>query len=392
MTGLPLSCLRPVLALTATALILCLAKAEAAPGSDDTANQAKNLARTNCGARIDRVTSDGYLTPVLVSNDASDTPSALLLDDNTLSCPLPHGDTVFIIALPRIALLDRFSFIIEEGMAGGDIELAVSNYRLAPNDSRWVQAEGKPQVDDARFFSLSLVGTEAKYVRITFHVQKEGRIAGLALYGKSTLQSFADLHNLPKDTAYTFASTAPAPRAEDTLNFNFANLYARAHVVYVSSGSLEAASRMIDDDNQTTFRFSSTDKEPTVIIELAANQRLHRVSAVYLTDGGNVDVYLLDKLSGNPGDLRDAKPISATKQTASNGKIAIDFDSQGAHYVALRWHPGKGTNRAFEVAEVGAFSIVPLSMLSMDPGPALASNFDGFQTLVSLPVVGPISP
>ena len=54
-----------------------------------------------------------------------------------------------------------------------------------------------------------------------------------------------------------------------------------------------------------------------------------------------------------------------------DGKAAVDFDPQGARYVALRWTPegerrGKNT---FEVVEINAFGDVPLAMLQLFEAP-----------------------
>src|ERR1041385_4656926 len=138
------------------------------------------------------------------------------------------------------------------------------------------------------------------------------------------------------------------------LNFNFANLYARARIVFISSGSEENAKRMIDDNVITSFQFAPSDPHPTVIVELAERERLHRVSAVYKMEKGRVDVFMLEELGANPGDLRGATPVASATDTDGSGKAALDFDPHGARYVALRWTPEDAatTPHGFEVAEL----------------------------------------
>jgi hypothetical protein len=149
------------------------------------------------------------------------------------------------------------------------------------------------------------------------------------------------------------------------LNFNFANLYARARIVFISSGMEEYATRMIDDDVISSFQFAPADPHPTVIVELADIERLHRISAVYKMEKGRLDVFLLPNLGSNPGDLSGATPIASVSDTAGDGKAAVDFDPHGARYVALRWTPADAkAPHGFEVAEVSAFGEMPLSMLS----------------------------
>ena len=216
-------------------------------------------------------------------------------------------------------------------------------------------------------------------MKLSFNVEKGGRIAALGLYGDETLQRFAQRQHQLTWIANTSNVSA---RAEDRLNFNFANLYAKAHVVYVSSGPIPAARRMIDDDSETGFRFSPTDPHPTVIVELAEAERLNRVSALYEMASGRMDVYLLNQLEENPGDLGDAKPIASVVDGSGEGKAAVDFDPRGARFVALRWisdAPNRA-NRAVEVAEINAFGDVPLAMLSMFEAPdVFASNSTGVQ-------------
>ena len=367
-------------------------------------NPAKNLARMNCGAHIECVSSTGRITAVPIVGEQNQSPTALVWDDNTLSCPLPEGDITFVVTLPKITLLDRFAFINENAAARGEFQLAVSNYRLSPHDSKWVPVEGSNRLNGKRDFNLAMLGVEARYVKLSFHVEKGGRLAGLALYGEPTLQSFAEQNDPRVQGAYMLASTRSARRLEDTLNFNFANLYASARVVYVSSGWLPLARRMIDDDAFTAFSFSASDPRPTAIIELAKGQRLHRVSATYQVEDGRLDVYVLNDLNGESAHLENVEPVAFIVDPVG-GKAAVDFDPRGARYVALRWTRNKSRGGPFEVAEIGAFSVVPLSLLNMQqvptafadgsfhfPGEGKADFSNGLGTLAAPPVVASVSP
>jgi hypothetical protein len=215
-----------------------------------------------------------------------------------------------------------------------------------------------------------MLGVEAKYVRLSFHVEKEGRIAALGLYGQKSLRNYAE----KQGRVIQVKNSATTLNLENIVNFNFANLYARAHVVFVSSGSPFAAERMIDDDTVTSFHFSKTDPHPTVIVELADREELHRISALYKLQAGRLDVYLTDKLPDNPTNLGDLTPI-ATITDPGNGKAAINFNPHGARYVALQWTPDlQNGHDGFELAEVNAFGDVPLSILHTSELPLYASN------------------
>ncbi|MEY2549460.1 MAG: hypothetical protein QOD64_2042 [Verrucomicrobiota bacterium] len=324
----------------------------------DTSNPAKNLARMNCGATIDLIGADGRAVVVTNKNSSA---GNLLLDDDTLNYPLSEGDTTFVISFPRTSTLARFTFVNENAAATGEIKIAVSNYRLPANSRKWIEVNSGTSFTGKRLFDLSLAGTEARYVKISFHVTQGGLIAGLGLYGEQSLQKFAARQR----GTTRMTNTAATRRLEDMLNFNFANLYARAAIVFISSGPEEYAKRMIDDDVITSFQFAPADPHPTVIVELAERERLHRVSAVYKMEKGRLDVFLLEDLGTNPGDLSGRTPIASVTDAEGGGKAALDFDPSGARYVALRWTPANANApHGFEVAEVSAYGEMSLSMLS----------------------------
>jgi hypothetical protein len=349
-------------------LLIAPFAATADPDLEASANTAKNLARLNCGAQIECITPDGHVARVSRTFTPNAEAAALIMEDDTISCPLQEGETNFVIALPKAALLDRFSFMNENAAARGQLKIAVSNYRLPANSAKWTKVEGTIPFSHKRHFDLSLLGVEAKFVKLSFQVEKEGRIAAIGLYGQQSLGEFA----ARQAHVALVSNNLHSHRLEDTVNFNFANLYARARVVYVSSGSMPAARRMIDDDAFTTFRFAAADPHPTTIVELADRERLHRVSAVYKMQSGRMDIYLLNGLAQDPGDLDNLTPIASVSDRG-DGKAAVDFNPQGARYVALRWTPGNAEHRSneFEIAEVSAFGDVPLSILNVDEAPQL---------------------
>ena len=377
-------------------LLLALTTAPLAAGETpelfDVSNPAKNLARMNCGATIDLVGSDGRVVAAPSTTENS-TVRALILDDDTLSYPLAPGETTFILTFPRTSSLDRFTFVNENASAEGEMKVSVSNYRLPPQSPKWIEVNGSAAFTGKRLVNLSLLGVEARYVKLSFQTGKAGRIAALGVYGGQSLQKFAARQ---RGIVRVVNHTAKR-RLEDMLNFNFANLYARAQVVFVSSGAEEFARRMIDDDAVTSFQFAPTDPHPTVVVELAESERLHRVSALYKMQAGQLDVFLLQELRTNPGDLSGLTPVASVTDAAGGGKAAMDFDPKGARYVALRWTPAEqGPNKGFEVAEVSAFGDMPLSMLSTSELPDVyADNSMGLMgpPLITqppqLPVVSP---
>lgn len=355
---------------------------------DEASNPAKNLARMNCGATIDLVGADGR---IMIVTSKKDGPGALLLDDDTLNYPLNEGDTTFLLSFPRTSSLDRFTFVNENAVGAGEVTISVSNYRLPAKSPKWNRVNESVSFTGKRLVDLSMLGTEARYVKLSFHVTTPGTIAGLGLYGGQSLQKFA----ARQPGVVRVTNTAATRRLEDMLNFNFANLYARARVVFVSSGMEESAGRMIDDDVISAFEFAPADPHPTVIVELRDYERLHRVSAVYKMAKGRLDVFLLSDLGTNPGDLTGLKPIASVADIAADGKAAVDFDPQGARFVALRWTPVDAHEpHGFEVAELYAFGEMPLSMLSTQEMPDIYADNIGMASpplLVQPPVVPLVS-
>ena len=367
--------------------------AEDTTAAFDVSNPAKNLARMNCGATIGLVGADGRVLVAPSTTKGDSNVTALILDDDTLSYPLQEGETTFLLTFPRVSLLDRFTFVNENATAAGEMKIFVSNSRLHADSPKWVEVHGSTPFTGKRLVNQSLLGVEARYVKLSFRVAKAGRIAGLGLYGGQSLQTFG----ARQAGVVRVRNVAATRRLEDMLNFNFANLYARARIVFVSSGAEAYAKRMIDDDVITAFQFAPTDPHPTVIVELAERERLHRISALYKMEAGRLDVFLLQELGANPGDLSGRTPIASVTDATGGGKAAVDFDPEGAQYVALRWTPAeKSSRKSFEVAEVSAFGDMPLSMLSTSELPDVyADNSMGLMSppLVTqpprLPVVSP---
>lgn len=111
----------------------------------------------------------------------------LTLDNGTVSCSLPEGDTTFIISLVRGSPLDRFTFINENTTARGELRIAVSNEKLSADSDKWTPVDGATSFKRKRLFSVSVLGVEAKYVRLAFHVEHEIDMAALGWQGILTV-------------------------------------------------------------------------------------------------------------------------------------------------------------------------------------------------------------
>src|SRR4051794_39659955 len=74
----------------------------AAPTNEQLArtNDAKNLARLSCGAQIEFFGPNGQVSRVTADAPSNAEAAALVMEDNTVGCSLPQGDSKFVITLP----------------------------------------------------------------------------------------------------------------------------------------------------------------------------------------------------------------------------------------------------------------------------------------------------
>lgn len=158
-----------VLILAATSSVMFGARAVRA-----TSDETLDIPQTSA---VERVLADRQDAPAALNSQAEK--NILTLDNNTLSCSLPEGDTTFIISLARNSPLDRFTVINENQAARGELRIAVSNEKLSADSDKWTPVDGAVSFKRKRLFNVSMLGVEAKYIRLTFHVEHENEMAAL---------------------------------------------------------------------------------------------------------------------------------------------------------------------------------------------------------------------
>jgi hypothetical protein len=163
----------------------------------------------------------------------------------------------------------------------------------------------------------------------------------------------------PTDAVQPAAYTTLTVRPNKTVEYDLAKLQARGQIVYVSSGANAFAVRMIDNDRRTVFRFPGHDLHPTIIVELAEHEPIHRIGAVFDSEqNAKLDVYLINELPKNLGNLDGAQPLSCSIDQAHPNEAGIGFAPTNVRYVVYRWTREKKTKSPFQVAEVSALSSV----------------------------------
>jgi len=188
------------LVLSGNFLPLTLAAESAAVTSEN--KTTKSLPRIGCRPRVESLTSNGRYT--------AGPGAALIIGNEMIRCPLPEGETTFIISFLKTSPLGPFTFVSENANVKGEMRIAVSKFRLPANSPKWIEVSGKTAFTHKRRFNLSMVGVEARYVKLSFHIKKRGRIAPLV----RTAQGGA----VPIENALA------THRLEDQLNVNFLNL------------------------------------------------------------------------------------------------------------------------------------------------------------------------
>lgn len=101
------------------------------------------------------------------------------LKNDAVSCSLPEGDTTLIISLAGRSMRDRFTFINENSAARGELRIAVATEKLSANSDKWTPVDGAISFKRKRLFNVSILGVEAEYVRLTFHVERDSDIAAV---------------------------------------------------------------------------------------------------------------------------------------------------------------------------------------------------------------------
>lgn len=99
------------------------------------------------------------------------------LNDKPLHYSLKEGETNVIVRVPNAAFLEKFALVNENAAARGQLKIAVADSCLPVDDPKWINVSGDVAFVHKRLFHLSLVGVEAKFVKLSFRVEKAKQIA-----------------------------------------------------------------------------------------------------------------------------------------------------------------------------------------------------------------------
>lgn len=336
----------------------------------------ENLARYHFGAEVQASPENASLATLELSSlgqDRNTSAAALLCDDPTTGYRLPAGSSSILVSLPNIENIQSVSFL-NEG-AEGEMTIAISNADVPENSPEWRRDEVGALTQGA--VATKIGPGEAKYVKLSFNVKQAGRIAAFGVYATPALSDFT----MPRPRKVSFEANS---ESFALINFNFSDVHAKARALYVSSGDVNRVNAMIDDQPATSHQFANDDTAPTAVIDLGRERNLSRLSAIYASQAGSVDFYVLNELpAGSPDDsnasaanvqqignvsqganlptslkiseqaFADLKPVGSVV-SAGEGRASVNFPEVSGRYVMLKWHPA-ARGESFSIAQVAAF-------------------------------------
>ena len=337
----------------------------------------ENLARYHFGADVRATPESASLAKLQLSSNGQDqntSAAALLCDDPTIGYQLPAGASSILVSLPNIENIQSVSFL-NDG-AHGELTIAISNADVPENSPEWHRVKEGAMSQGA--VAVKIGPGEAKYVKLSFNVTHPGRIAAFGVYATPALSDFT----MPRPRKVSFEENSASFAL---INFNFSDVHAKARGLYVSSGDVAQINSMIDDQPATAYQFANDDTEPTVVIDLGRERNLSRLSAIYASQPGSVDFYVLRSLpvgtSGEspsnqssvqqianvgqgadmPASLKISeeafaglKPVGSVLSTGE-GRASVNFPEVVGRYVMLKWHPAISRGEVFSIAQVAAF-------------------------------------
>ncbi len=335
----------------------------------------ENLARYHFGADVKATPEGASLAKLQLSANGQDqntSAAALLCDDPTTGYRLSAGASSILVSLPNIENIQSVSFL-NDG-AQGEMTIAISNADVPENSPEWHRINSSVLVQGP--VAMMIGPSEAKYVKLSFNTTQSGRIAAFGVYATPALSDFT----MPRPRKVSFEESSASFAL---INFNFSDVHAKARALYVSSGDVNRVNAMIDDQSATAYQFAPDDAAPTAVIDLGRERNLSRLSALYASQAGSVDFYVLNQLPAGANDTNASqadiqqianvgqgaesppslviseqafaglKPVGSVVSTGE-GCASVNFPEVTGRYVMLKWHPATG-GEVFSIAQVAAF-------------------------------------
>lgn len=96
---------------------------------------------------------------------------------DAVTCSLQKGETELVISVPKASAGNRLTVLNQNTEAAGELTISVSNRELPAKSPDWTRVEGIISFAHKRTFDLSLLGIDAKFVKLSFRVTKTEHLA-----------------------------------------------------------------------------------------------------------------------------------------------------------------------------------------------------------------------
>ncbi len=289
----------------------------------------KNLARWHMGAVL-FVANDGPLQP-FNWRDADDGQSAGLLlgDDPSAELDLIPDTYKYVMELNDYYLVRRFTF--KNFTAIGTLQVFSAASLANSNSKEW-----KPLADPVKFSGEGYVSVrfdevDTRHIMVVFDITTEGSIGIFGLYGDMSVAE-TRVPRTHQDAEQMVIASTPD---EDTTKFNFGSVSSGSKISHINKGDPSQVQNMNDDDVETSFEFPEDSTEDVMIIDLAEQQEINRVSMLFEAPPGVFDLFLTNDLPEGMKELEEPADGAAEEQPTAEAPA----EGSGDEEMAADWQP-----------------------------------------------------
>ena len=350
-------------------------------GKSDQSSIRANLADEVLGAALDEALT-------FIDEPPPPQPRNLISSNKTTKTELPAGKLSLPVRFKDSYTLNRVFF--RSYSAAGTVSVLGSNKSLAPDSKEWKPLVPPTEFGPKSFLDQDFSDIEAQFIIFKFVITTPGIISPLGAMGNE----FIDQASAEPPTAEELDGLSEAEKSA-MVPYDFASLLNGSSISLVSSGSVDGANSMIDDDITSYYEFESDDLEATLFMNLRASYRVSRVSLSVDTGPGLLEVFgftvppaSLQQADGGEAvadaDFDSATiyltqeffentlPLAKVDINGDTDNIELEFEDTDVRYVLFRWLPTppdqSGINSASGVgnnpntAGIGIAGIKPLQV------------------------------
>lgn len=288
----------------------------------------KNLARWHMGAAL-FVANNGALQP-FNWRDADNGQSAGLLlgDDPSAELDLTPDTYKYVMELNDYYLVRRFTF--KNFTAMGTLQVYSADSLANANSKEWKALTDPIQFSGEGYVSARFEEVDTRHIMVVFDITTEGSIGIFGLYGDMSVAET----RLPRSHKDAEKMVIASP-TDDTTKFNFGSVSSGSKISYINNGDPAEVQKMNDDDVETAFEFPEDSEEDVMIMDMADQQNINRISMLFESPPGTFDLYLTNDLPEGMKDVEDASGDGSTAKSAPAEEEAAKDDDE----MAADWEP-----------------------------------------------------